>query len=139
MTDLITRLKEATQIIKLLTPFSFLQQNDWRGANNYQAIERKNEAFEAYYKVRLVTSINHSDSVISNSLSFQQTSESIIDFPIHQVVVCLTFLSDYWHLSTACHFIFEMVRAPRHFLLGKVHPYEEIVNFYWSISRAPRH
>ena len=26
----------------------------------------------------------------------------------------------------------------RHFLLGKKAPYEEIVNFYWSISRAQR-
>ena len=35
-------------------------------------------------------------------------------------------------------FVFERARAPRHFLLGKGRvPYEEIVNFYWSISRVP--
>ena len=34
-------------------------------------------------------------------------------------------------------FIFERSRAPRHFLWQRA-PYEEIVNFYWSISRAPR-
>ena len=33
--------------------------------------------------------------------------------------------------------VFERARAPRHFLLGKGHPDEEIVHFYWSISRAP--
>ena len=35
-------------------------------------------------------------------------------------------------------FVFERARAPRHFLLGKAYPREEIVNFYRSISRAPR-
>ena len=33
----------------------------------------------------------------------------------------------------------EMARAPRHLRLGKGHPMtEDIVHFYWNISRAPR-
>ena len=35
-------------------------------------------------------------------------------------------------------FIFERARAPINFSLDKGNPYGEIVNFYWSISRAPR-
>ncbi|XP_071785595.1 RNA cytosine-C(5)-methyltransferase NSUN2-like [Asterias amurensis] len=41
------------------------KQNDWRGANNYQAIERKNEAFEAYYKEQNIVPEEEWDNFMS--------------------------------------------------------------------------